>query len=81
MPQRPSARLALRLTPTDVGRRVTVRSALPDDRYSDTIGTLESWSDGILTIRRRDDSVVQVREDSLVAGKVVPPPPQRRRPR
>ncbi|HEV7934243.1 MAG TPA: hypothetical protein VGP70_18290 [Actinomadura sp.] len=45
------------------------------------MGVLESWSDGMLVVRRRTDERVEVPEDVIVAGKVVPPAPPRRRPR
>lgn len=80
-----TSRFVVRITPADVGRRVSVRSALGEDddgpRYTDTLGDLESWNDGKLAIRRRDGWVIEVAETSLVAGKIVPPPPPRRRPR
>lgn len=75
------AYLVLRLTPDDVGKRVTTRRKLPDGGYADALGDLESWADGVLRIRRRDGSTIEIAEDTLVAGKVVPPPPPRRRPR
>ena len=70
------------LSPADVGRRVVVRRFLgvEDDRpvYGDVLGILESWAAGRLEIRRRDGELVEVAEDSVVAGKPVPPPPPRR---
>lgn len=81
MTPRYHAHMTLRLTPDDVGERVSVRRRLPEGAYSDTIGYLESWQDGVLSIRRRDGSIADIGEDTLVAGKVVPPPPPRRRPR
>lgn len=47
--------------------------------FSDTIGVLTSWSEGVLSITRRDGEVVRVAETSLTAGKVVPAAPARRR--
>ncbi len=71
----------MRLTPADVGRRVVVRRRLgvEDGRpvFGDVLGILESWSGGRLAIRRRDGELVEVSEDSVVAGKPVPPPPPR----
>jgi hypothetical protein len=61
------------VTPADVGARVTLRRALPEG-VGDVVGDLLSWSDGVLAVRRRDGSVVEVAEDSLVAARVVPPP-------
>jgi hypothetical protein len=69
------ARLVVSITPADVGRRVSCRRRLPTGGYSDVVGVLESWSHGTLKIRRRDEELVEVAEDTLAAGKVVPPPP------
>jgi hypothetical protein len=72
------ARLVVSVTPDDVGRRVSLRRHLPTGGYSDVVGVLESWSHGTLKIRRRDDALVEVAEDTLAAGKVVPPAPVKR---
>lgn len=67
------------LSPADVGRRVVVRRRLGVEEgrpvYGDVLGVLESWTAGVLTIRRRDGHLVQVAEEDVVAGKPVPPPP------
>lgn len=81
MPAQHQAPLPFRLTADDVGQRVTVRRRLPEGGYADAIGELESWSEGVLRVRRRDGSLTEIPEDNAVAGKVVPPPPPRRRPR
>jgi hypothetical protein len=69
------------VTPSDVGSRVTLRRAVPEG-VSDVVGELLSWSDGVLSVRRRDGSVETVPESSLVAARVVPavPPPRAGRP-
>jgi hypothetical protein len=61
------------VTPADVGSRVTLRRAVADG-VSDVVGELLSWSSGVLSVRRRDGSVVEVPESALVAARVVPPP-------
>ena len=71
-----------RLTREDVGDRVVVRRWVEDaDRGmvpSDVLGYLESWSDaGVLAIRTKDDSVVEVDERDILAAKTIPPPPTR----
>lgn len=81
MPPDPRPHLTFTLTPEDVGQRVAVRQELPNGQHSDVLGVLESWTEGTLTLRRRDGSVVEVTEGTLVAGKVIPPPPPKRRPR
>ncbi|MCP9957469.1 GNAT family N-acetyltransferase [Streptomyces sudanensis] len=74
-------RLEVRITPSDVGRRVSVRRLDDSGRgtFADTVGVLVSWSDGVLSITRRTGETVRVAERSLVAGKVVPAAPARRR--
>ena len=78
MSSRFAARLVVSITPGDVVQRVSVRRRLPTGEYSDVVGVLESWSSGVLRIRRRNDEVVEVPENILAAGKVVPPMPPRR---
>jgi hypothetical protein len=79
MSARFGARLVVTVTPADVGERVSLRRRLPTGEYSDVVGVLESWSDGVLQIRRRTDELVEVPEGIIVAGKVVPPAPPRPR--
>ena len=84
-PQRPTARptarsaalLVVRITPSDVGRRVSVRLRHDATTLTDVVGRLLAWDDGVLTLERRDGSRVEVAEGDLVAGKVVPEPPAR----
>ncbi|UFQ17862.1 MULTISPECIES: GNAT family N-acetyltransferase [Streptomyces] len=76
-------RLEVRITPADVGKRVSVRrlseTSSPGGKYTDTVGVLTSWTDGVVLITRRDGASVRIPERSLVAGKVVPSAPARRR--
>lgn len=60
------------VTPADVGSRVSLRRAVPGG-VGDVVGELLAWSAGVLSVRKRDGSVVTVREDELLAAKVVPP--------
>ncbi|MCW2885501.1 MAG: hypothetical protein QOE54_3464 [Streptosporangiaceae bacterium] len=78
MPARFDARFVVSVTPADVGERVSLRRRLPTGEYSDVVGVLQSWSGGVLQIRRRTDELVEVPEGIIVAGKVVPPAPPRR---
>ena len=75
------ARLTVRITPADVGVRVTVRARHhgPEAAVADHVGVLRSWDDGVLTIERRDGSLRTVAQDDLVAGRVVAPPSASRR--
>jgi N-acetylglutamate synthase len=76
------ARFSVRIAPTDVGERVTVRFRIDADEgepgHSDVVGTLLSWDDGLLRIANRHGDTIVVPADRLVAGKVVGPPPNRR---
>lgn len=78
MSSRFAAHLVVTVTPADIGQRVSLRRLLQTGEYSDVVGILESWSDGVLQVRRRTDELVEIPEKILVAGKVVPPPPARR---
>ncbi len=60
------------ITPADVGRRVTVRRRVPEG-FRDVVGVLESWTDGVLTVRKRDGALVEVAEETLAAAKIVRP--------
>ncbi|MFI0983043.1 GNAT family N-acetyltransferase [Streptomyces sp. NPDC021093] len=75
--------LEVRLTPDDVGKRVSVRrltgDSAPGARFADAVGVLTSWDDGVLSITRRSGETVRVDASSLVAAKVVPAAPARRR--
>ncbi|MEU3738944.1 GNAT family N-acetyltransferase [Streptomyces sp. NPDC032198] len=76
-------RLEVHITPTDVGKRVSVRRLYEgtgtDGKFTDTVGVLTSWNDGVVLITRRDGERVRIEESALVAGKVVPAAPARRR--
>ncbi|MEU2212057.1 GNAT family N-acetyltransferase [Streptomyces hygroscopicus] len=76
-------RLEVRITPDDVGKRVSVRLLTgerePGSTFTDVVGVLTSWTGGTLSITRRTGEAVRIAESSLVAGKVVPAAPARRR--
>lgn len=76
--------LVVRITPADVGRRVSVRSRIPaaasEPHTTDSLGYLRRWEAGELSIEKRDGTVVVIAERDLLAGKVVGDPPPRRRP-
>ncbi|WP_431895840.1 hypothetical protein [Nonomuraea sp. bgisy101] len=71
-----AARLVIAVTSSDIGARVTTRRRVPGG-FSDAVGVLESWDGGILRVRKRDGTLVEIREEHLVAAKVVPPRPGR----
>jgi len=78
---RPAALLAVRISPADVGRRVTVRHRYDASTLTDVVGRLLAWDEGpepALTLERRDGSVVVVPVALVVAAKVVPEAPPRR---
>ncbi|MFE4952859.1 GNAT family N-acetyltransferase [Streptomyces sp. NPDC056653] len=76
-------RLEVRITPADVGKRVSVRRRSKGDaagsKFTDTVGVLTSWDAGVLSITPKSGESVHISESSLVAGKVVPSAPARRR--
>jgi len=73
----------VRITRADVGTRVMIRRRIPGPTpLSDVLGTLQSWSSGVLTVLRADGTPVQITEDDVVAARVIPPrPTPRPRPR
>ncbi|WP_277441320.1 GNAT family N-acetyltransferase [Streptomyces sp. SPB162] len=77
-----TGRLVVRISPADVGKRVSVRRVLEiadgQPTFSDTLGVLASWDHGVVCVTRRDGETVRIEESALVAGKVVPPAPVRR---
>ncbi|MFF3614471.1 GNAT family N-acetyltransferase [Streptomyces sp. NPDC002580] len=78
-----AGRLEVRVTAADVGKRVSVRRLTDDgdtvEKFTDTVGVLTSWDDGVLLITRRTGERVRIAESSLVAAKIVPAAPARRR--
>ncbi|MGN6162193.1 MAG: putative acetyltransferase [Marmoricola sp.] len=75
-----------RLNPDLIGRRVVVRSRIPGETgptggpaFTDVLGILETWQDGVLTVRRGDGEVVAIDTSLIVSGKAIPDPPRRRR--
>ncbi|MFB7247029.1 GNAT family N-acetyltransferase [Streptomyces populi] len=78
-----AGRLEVRVTAADVGKRVSVRRLTDNgdtvEKFTDTVGVLTSWDDGVLLITRRTGERVRIAESSLVAAKVVPSAPARRR--
>ncbi|MFC9298560.1 GNAT family N-acetyltransferase [Streptomyces sp. NPDC057011] len=75
--------LEVRITPADVGKRVSVRQVQQgvsgSPSFTDTVGVLTSWTEGVLLITQKNGKSVRIAESALVAGKVVPPAPARRR--
>ncbi|MFF9568051.1 GNAT family N-acetyltransferase [Streptomyces sp. NPDC014685] len=75
--------LEVRITPADVGKRVSVRRVCETGpqgvKFTDTVGVLTSWDNGVLSITRKNGESVRIDESALVAGKVVPAAPARRR--
>ncbi|MDQ0385535.1 ribosomal protein S18 acetylase RimI-like enzyme [Streptomyces sp. DSM 42143] len=49
------------------------------EKFTDTVGVLTSWDNGVLVITRKSGESVRIPESSLVAGKIVPSAPARRR--
>ncbi|MFJ9629800.1 GNAT family N-acetyltransferase [Streptomyces sp. NPDC101175] len=78
-----AGRLEVRINAADVGKRVSVRRSTEGEdtaeKFTDTVGVLTSWDDGVVTITRKRGETILIPESSLVAGKVVPAAPARRR--
>ncbi|MFE7649121.1 GNAT family N-acetyltransferase [Streptomyces phaeoluteigriseus] len=78
-----AGRLEVRITAADVGKRVSVRRlsepGVTEAKFTDTVGVLTSWDNGVVVITRKSGESVRIAESSLVAGKVVPAAPARRR--
>ncbi|PBC84877.1 MULTISPECIES: GNAT family N-acetyltransferase [unclassified Streptomyces] len=66
----------VRITRADVGKRVSVRrltgGGAGEPAFTDAVGVLTSWDEGVLSITRRNGECVRIEESSLVAAKVVP---------
>lgn len=85
-PRRPVTRLGAahraRVTPGDVGQRVTVRRLVTDDGGrevpSDVLGHLLAFDADHLEVERRDGTRVRIDPTTVVASKVIPPAPPRR---
>ncbi|NRQ35816.1 hypothetical protein HII36_28865 [Nonomuraea sp. NN258] len=71
-----AGRLVIAITTQDIGARITTRRRVSGG-FSDAVGILESWDDGVLRVRKRDGSLVEIPEEMLVAAKVVPVAPPR----
>ncbi len=75
------ARYVVRITPADVGARVSVRARIPagpgEPTTSDTLGHLRAWESGVLTIERKDGSRAKITEGDLLAARVIPAAPLR----
>lgn len=80
---RPGRRLAARgvhrVTPADIGRRVSVRSlpAGPEGPARDVVGRLLGHADGIVVLVDRHLQLRTVDEATIVASKVIPEHPRR----
>jgi len=78
-------RLVVRVTPADVGQRVTIRWRPPEldgsQLMTDVLGILEEADDEFFKVRRgRDGQLIVIPRERAVAGKVVGPAPRARRP-
>ncbi|MGP8299318.1 GNAT family N-acetyltransferase [Streptomyces inhibens] len=76
-------RAEVRITRADVGKRVSVRrltgGRAGEPAFTDVVGVLTSWDEGVLSITRRSGECVGIEESSLVAAKTVPAEPARRK--
>ena len=62
-------RYELSISAADVGSRVSVRRKLPEGGLGDVLGELTGWSDGALTVRRKDGTIEKLQGcDATVIG-------------
>ncbi|MBA3367114.1 MAG: hypothetical protein H0T99_00285 [Geodermatophilaceae bacterium] len=73
------------ISPADVGHRMVVRRRLPGrtgpsggQAYTDVLGVVEHCAAGAVSIRRSDDTLIEMLIVDVVRAKRVPPPPVRR---
>ncbi|MFZ5849096.1 MAG: GNAT family N-acetyltransferase [Actinomycetota bacterium] len=73
------------LGPHVLGQRVVVRRLVPGETgpsggpaFVDVLGVLETWADGVATVRKEDGEVVRIKIADVVSGKPVPPRPSAR---
>ena len=59
------------LGPEHVGRRVTVRRALPEGGKSDTIGILSSFGETEVVVVDRTGTHVRIARADIVAARVI----------
>jgi N-acetylglutamate synthase len=79
-------RFEVRVTPADIGKRVTIRWRPPEldgtRLMTDVVGILEDADDQFFKVRRgRDGQLIVISRARAFAGKVIPPAPPPRRPR
>ena len=65
-----------------MGQRVVVRRLLPGETgptggpaFTDALGVMESWADGVTTVRSESGAVTTIAVADIVSGKPVPPRP------
>jgi hypothetical protein len=71
-----AGRLVITITHQDIGARITTRRRVPGG-FRDAVGTLEAWEGGVLSVRKKDGTLVEISEEALVAARVVPAAPPR----
>lgn len=70
-----------RVTPDDVGQRVSIRhmvvtGAATEPRATDVVGRLLGYENGVLALVDRDHQLRLVDEAAIVASRVIPPHPR-----
>jgi 8-oxo-dGTP pyrophosphatase MutT (NUDIX family) len=79
--RRLQARAVHRVTPDDVGQRVSIRHGVAPDAgtdasVTDVVGRLLGYADGVLALVDREGQLALVAEDAIVASRTVPPHPR-----
>jgi hypothetical protein len=65
-----------RVSPDDIGRRVTFQFELPNGFLGEAVGVLERWDEEAETyfVRKKDGTQVRVPRRGVRHGKVIPEP-------
>lgn len=71
-------RYAQEVGPGDSGVRISLRRRLADGALGDVLGVLDSWTDGVVAVRRASGELVVVDAADVVATRRIPPAPARR---
>jgi hypothetical protein len=72
-------RLEVRLTPSDIGKRVVLRWRRPaaggGEEVADVLGVLDAADDASFTVRKASGEIVVIPRERALGGKPVPPRP------
>ena len=64
-------RSAGQIGPEHIGRRVTVRRALPEGGYADVLGVCEQADADSVTVRNKEGEAIVIERSQIAAARVV----------